>query len=66
MRVRVPHALIHEIAEAALTHVLEKSPRQIAPELIDGNLQDKSGRTCDRFVMRQRRLGSMSAGCDAS
>ena len=46
----VPDALIHEIAEAALTHVPDKPPRQIAPKLINGDLEDKFGWARDRFA----------------
>jgi hypothetical protein len=38
MCIRIPNALLHEVAEAAIPHAIEVSPGQVAAQLINGDL----------------------------
>ena len=63
MGIGIPNAVLHQIAIPTLTHILDKSPRQVAPQLVHGDLQDEprcglSGAAC----RRQRVFGADSGG----
>jgi hypothetical protein len=55
------HAVLEQVAEAALSHALQKASGQVAAELVYGDLQHEPGRGLDRATLgrpsgrRQRR-----------
>ena len=64
MGVGIPDAVIHEIAEPALAHILDKSPRQVAPQLVHGNLQDEPGCRLNGVACRRQRFGNADSRGD--
>jgi hypothetical protein len=66
MGVGIPDAVIHKIAKPALAHVLDEPPRLVAPQLVNGNLQDEPRWGLNGVTFRQRRVGGPSYVCDES
>jgi hypothetical protein len=60
MGVGIPDAVIHQIAESTLAHVLDETPRQVAPQLVHGDLQNEPGCGLNGGAYWRQRFGSAS------